>query len=146
MAGTRVGGVAYSGPFFAGDPAQTFRRNARTLMDSIASSGQSVARELATGAEGSAVRDRIVGRTHSLTGKRWQVTAVVSLNLAGLDRRQAARLMAITAGRQRGVTATGRRVGTTVGLEARTHAFRRATDRVSTLRADAAAVLLEGIA
>lgn len=138
-------GVTFSGPFFARDPRKTFRENARDLMDAIASDGQRIARELATGPEGDAVRGRVIGRSHALTGRRWALTAVVSVSTAGLDRRQAIRLRAIAAGRHDPVTAGGRRIGTTQGLEGRAHTFRRSAGRMRRMRADAVARLTRGL-
>ena len=139
-------GATFSGPFFERDPRKTFRQNARDLMDAIASEGQNLARAAATGPEGDAVRDRIIGRTHALRGRRWALTAVVSVSTAGLSQGEARRLMAIAAGRHRAITAGGRNIGTTEGLEGRTHTFRRTSSRLRRMRADAAARLLRGIA
>jgi hypothetical protein len=96
--------IDMSGPFFRKDPVKTFRQNVRELMDQIAVAGESdVKAQMATGQGSRAVMNmvdpnrvaaHVVGRTKSLGGKRWAVTAVVSVNNSGLSRAQGIQLMA----------------------------------------------------
>ena len=118
-------GVELSGPFFTRDPRKTLRANIRAYMDRIAEVGEAeIARRMTGSREANATRGHVWGRTSSVTGKRWAVTARVSVDTRGLDKQQAVRRMAIAAGRHTPVTRSGRRIGTTKGAEGRTHAFR----------------------
>jgi hypothetical protein len=126
-----------SGPFFTNDPAKTFRQNIRVLMDAIAKEGEAdVKAQLQAGSSGRArisalgdrVADHTVGRTSSIGGKRWAVTAVVSVNNLGWSRAQGISLMAAAS-----------------MVERETHSFRRTTGRLRRARAINTAELLRGI-
>jgi hypothetical protein len=116
----RLKGVDLSGPFFRKDPVKTWRANVRDFMDEVAAIGEAeVKAQLQSGQGdrrplryGGRVSDHIVGRTRSLAGRRWAVTAVVSPRPRG-SRREAISLMAAAA-----------------EIEAREHVFRRATSRI----------------
>lgn len=120
-------GIEYSGPFFTADPSKTFRRNVRDLMQTIADEGEAYAKSQ-TPTKTGATRDRITGRTRSLTGRAWAVTAVVSVNTAGLSRARAISARAAAA-----------------GIERRAHPFRRTTSALRRVRGDAIASLLRGL-
>jgi hypothetical protein len=76
--------VQLVGPFFEVDPSKTFRQNARVMLDAIAEEGERAVKARApfyTGSRGDPtahIRTDIVGRTKSLSGKPWALTAVVS--------------------------------------------------------------------
>lgn len=76
--------VELTGPFFQVDPRKTFRANAKVLLTAIAQEGEKEVKARSpyyTGSKGdptSHIRDDIVGRTKSLSGKPWALTAVVS--------------------------------------------------------------------
>jgi len=131
--------IKFDGPFFTGDPAKTFRQNIRAFMDVVAAEGEAdVKAQLAVG-EGSRayiralpaqrVSDYVRGRTSALSGRRWAVTAVVSVNNSGLSRGQGISLMAAAS-----------------RVEGQTGAFRRTASRLRRLARRAEAVLLKGIA
>lgn len=111
-----------TGPFFDHDPAKTFRRNVRDFMDEVAAIGEAEVKAQLRSGEGSRrpirgvtparVSGHVVGRTSSLSGKRWAVTAVVSPRPTG-SRKQAIAVMAAAA-----------------EIEKREHVFRRATARL----------------
>lgn len=132
--------ISKTGPFFTKDPAKTFRQNIRVMMDALAAEGEADVRGQLQAGEGSRyplgggirpgrVSAHVKGRTHALTGKRWAVSAVVSVNASGLNARQAIKLQA---------------AGSVV--EAETHAFRRTRGRIARARAVNRAELLKGIA
>jgi len=131
--------IKFDGPFFTGDPAKTFRQNIRALMDVVAAEGEAdVKAQMAVGASGRApiralpaqrVSDYVRGRTVSLTGKRWAVTAVVSVNNSGFSKREGISLMAAAS-----------------RVEGQTGAFKRTTARLRRVAKQAEAVLLKGIA
>jgi hypothetical protein len=119
--------IKMDGPFFRKDPAKTFRQNVRVMMDAVAAEGEAdVKAQLAQGAGsrapisaiGDRVADHAVGRTSAISGKRWAVTAVVSVNNAGWSRAQGISLMAAAS-----------------RVEGTTHAFRRTTGRLKRARA-----------
>lgn len=97
--------VALEGPFFERDPAKTVRQNIRGLMEAIASEAEDdIRRQISsrrmphsTGHSAAHVR----GRTKSLSGKQWEVTAVVSMDTRGMDRREAVRTQAAMASIER---------------------------------------------
>lgn len=78
-----VGTIELSGPFFQRDPGRTFGGNVRLLMDRIAEEGErdlksrlaQVPRRHGTGD----TARRIVGRTRSLSGRRWAATTVIGI-------------------------------------------------------------------
>jgi hypothetical protein len=74
----RTNGIVLSGPFFERDPRKTFRQNIRDFMDKVAATGEAdVKAHYPVGPTGDG-RAGVVGRTSSLAGKRWAVTAVIS--------------------------------------------------------------------
>ncbi len=129
----KIPGMDLSGPFFTRDPAKTFRQNIRDFMDEVADVGaDDVRAQLRAGEDRRApihgvspsrVSAYVQGRTSSLRGKRWAVTAVVSVRPVG-SRRQAISIMAAAS-----------------RVEAQTHAFRRTASRLRKARTD----LLKGL-
>lgn len=116
--------ISTSGPFFQRDPSKTFRANVKLMMDRVAEVGeQDVRNQLLVGQAtrdplgGDIVPERVSGhvhgRTKSLTGKRWAVTAVVSVQNKGFTAKQGIKLMAAAS-----------------LLEGRTHAFAKTTARL----------------
>lgn len=129
--------IDLSGPFFKVDPVKTFRANVQTLMEAVAKEGEGdVKAQLRAGngsrkpiaALGGHVSDHVVGRVRSLSGKRWQVTAVVSVNNSGLTAKGGISLMAAAS-----------------EVERQTKAFRRTTARLRKARALNTAELLKGL-
>lgn len=132
--------IDMSGPFFTNDPRKTFRQNARVMLKAVSEEGEADVRlQMRSGESGRAtisskvtpdrVSGHVVGRVTALTGKPWQVTAVVSVNNTGMTKRQGTALMAAAS-----------------RVEAQTHAFRRTTGRLRKAKKVNAAELLKGIA
>jgi len=131
--------ISKTGPFFTKDPAKTFRQNIMVYMDAVAAeSEKDVKAQLRVG-QGSRypvsakvtparVADHVVGRTHSLSGKRWQVSETTSVNSSGLSKKQAIALMAAGS-----------------WLESQVHAFRKTRGRIGRMRKTNEAELLKGI-
>jgi hypothetical protein len=129
--------IKMDGPFFTKDPAKTFRQNVRVMMDAIAAEGEAdvraqlragqAQRAVVTGT-GGRVADDAVGRTTSVSGKRWAVTAVVSANRAGLPRAQAISLRAAAS-----------------VIEGRLHPFRKTKNRIGRSRKTNMSELLKGL-
>lgn len=131
--------IDMSGPFFTHDPAKTFRANARTMLAAVAEEGQKdVEAQLRVGQGGryplgggirpNRVSGHVVGRVTSLSGRKWALTAVVSVNNKGLSQKQGIKLMAAAS-----------------YLEGQTHAFRRTTGHLRRARAVNRAELFKGI-
>jgi hypothetical protein len=130
--------IDMTGPFFRTDPARTFRQNVRVMMDAIASEAAAdvIAQQQQTeggrapirGVQPARVSAHVVGRTSSLAGRRWAVTAKVSVLPRGLSRKQA---IALAAAASR--------------VEGETHAFRRTTSRMRRAKAINQAELLKGL-
>ena len=139
--------IDLTGPFFTHDPAKTFRQNVRVMMAAIADEGERdvKAQMQAAGREGAAVRPYVRGRTSNLAGKRWAVSANVSVETSGLVKPAAVRIMAIAAGRHNARTKAGRYIGTTLGVEGKTHAFRKTKNRIGRSRKVNEAELLKGL-
>lgn len=73
--------VEYSGPFFEKDIKRTFRQNARDFVEDIAEDGERLVRADLTPGHGRLTgeyADHVEGRVHSLKGKKWALTAVVT--------------------------------------------------------------------
>lgn len=126
-----------TGPFFTHDPAKTFRQNARVMLEAVAAEGQEDVRvQLRAGESTRApinlLRDRVadhaIGRVRSLSGKRWALTAVISVNNSGFSRREGISLMAAAA-----------------SVERRFHPFRRTASRLRSARAVNQAELAKGM-
>lgn len=127
-----------SGPFFTKDPVKTFRQNIRVLMDEYATLGEAdvkaqlrqgeATRRPMRGITPDRVSEHVVGRTKNLRGKRWAVTATVSVNNSGLARAQGITLMAAAA-----------------TLERRHHTFRRTSSRLRKARKLNTAELFKGL-
>lgn len=104
MARKTSAGVDMTGPFFKSDPAKTFRKNIRAFMDEVAELGEADVKAQMKVGEGARAPIRrlapahvsayVVGRTSNLSGKRWAVTAVVSVNNSGFTKAQGISLMA----------------------------------------------------
>lgn len=126
--------VSLEGPFFTKDPGKTLRGNVRTLMDALAESMESDVRSAIEANEGSMpfytgwTHDHVVGRTESLSGKRWGTWARVSANTSGMSAAEAKRTKAAAA-----------------GIERRFHPFRKAKSNVYRARALLTADLTKGL-
>ncbi len=126
--------VAFSGPFFTKDPVKTFRQNVRSLMDAVATEGESAVRSEIESHAGQMRRytghtaRSVRGRTSSLSGKRWQVSAVVSTDTGGMDRTEAIRTKAAGA-----------------SIERRWHPFRRVASALRRSKAAISADLTKGM-
>lgn len=126
--------VDFGGPFFERDPAKTFRANVRDFMDAVATEGGKDVRSQIDAKRGAMPQStghtaaHVRGRTSSLAGKRWMVTAVVSMDTRGMTRAQAIRTQAAAS-----------------SVEERFHPFRRTTAAVRRGRAIQTANLLKGI-
>lgn len=124
----------FSGPFFTRDPALTVRENIRGMLERLAEEmekdvqGQIEARAGSMPAYTGWSRNRVVGRTASLKGRRWWLHAVVSANTAGMDKPTAIRTKAAAA-----------------TIERRWHPFRRTSFRVRHSRAVIGADLTKGL-
>jgi hypothetical protein len=127
------------GPFFEKDPGKTFRQNIRVMMDAVAAEGQADVRAQLQAGQGSRfplggglrpgrVSGHVIGRTVSLVGKRWAVSAKISVNNRGLSPKQGVKLMAAAS-----------------YLEGQTHAFRRTKGRIGRAKRVNAAELLKGL-
>lgn len=93
--GTRLRSeISLEGPFFRGNPVRTWRRNIADLMKAVAREGEADVRQqmrqgqagrapVRGGVEPPRVADHVRGRAASLSGKRWEVTAIVSVNNRG---------------------------------------------------------------
>jgi hypothetical protein len=103
----RITRVDFSGPFFQRDPARTIRDNIRDLMAALAEEGERDVRGQIEQRAGSMpnwtgwTRDHVKGRTASLSGKRWAVTAVVSADSSGMSGATAIRTKAAAASIER---------------------------------------------
>lgn len=134
MARAVIQRIDFSGPFFTRDPRQTIKGNIRDMMDRLAEEGERDVQQQIQGRAGSMpnytgwTRDRVRGRTSSLSGKRWAVTAVVSMNTSGMGARDAIRTQAAAA-----------------SIERRFHPFRRTTSAMRRSRAVMAANLVRGL-
>lgn len=76
--------IEYSGPFFEKDIKRTFRHNARDLVQTIAEDGEQMVQADLTPGHGrlsGEYADHVEGRVRSLTGKKWELTAVVTSTL-----------------------------------------------------------------
>ena len=125
MARRAVTTIQMDGPFFRKDPALTFRQNVRVMMDAVAAEGEKDVRAQYQAGEarrrpisriGGRVSEHVTGRTSSLKGKRWAVTANVSVNNRGWTRAEGIALMAaasVVEGRVHGMRKTKNRIGRT---------------------------------
>lgn len=126
MARTRQPGIEFSGPFFTKDPVLTFRENARKMLEGMAAEGEAAVRA-ASPYDTGAFRGGVVGRTKSLSGRKWAMTAVIS-------QQHVYRWPNAGSKEYRG----GK-------LEARLHMFRRVTSALRRSRAVAVADLTKGM-
>jgi hypothetical protein len=124
----------FSGPFFKGDARRKVRANMRRAMEHVAERGASAARgemaaAMATMKEPTGwTLAHILGRTSSLRGKAWQVSAVVSVNTFGMSRKDAIRLRASGA-----------------SIERRYRVFRKVTNAIKRERKRVAEEVLKGL-
>lgn len=126
--------IDFSGPFFEGDPAKTFRANIRDFMDVVVEKGEEdVRRQIEhnrdrmphyTGHTAARVR----GRTKNLAGRRWATTGVVSMDTREMSRTEAIRTQAAAS-----------------SIEGRFHPFRRTTAAIKRGRKVAMERLLKGL-
>jgi len=126
--------VAFSGPFFARDVRKTVRQNIRSLMQAVAEEGESAVRaeiqshagqmRHSTGHTAAHVR----GRTKSLAGRQWEVSAVVSMDTRGMTAKEAIRTQAAAA-----------------GIERRWHPYRRVASALRRAKAVISADLTKGL-
>ena len=126
--------VDFKGPFFIRDPSKTFRANVRDFMDAVAAEGERDVRQQIEARRGSMkhytghTAEHVRGRTKSLAGKRWAVTAVVGMDTSGMDRKQAIRTQDAAA-----------------SVESRFHPLRRTTAAIKRGRAAQMANLTKGL-
>lgn len=130
--------IDLSGPFFKADPERTWRGNVRKFMAEVAELGEADVkaqlrqgeprRRPMRGITPSRLSGHVVGRTRSLGGKPWNVTAVVSINNSGLTQKQGITLMA---------------AGSVV--EGRSKVFKRTTSRLRRARKLNGAELMKGL-
>lgn len=129
--------IQLTGPFFEKDPRKTFRQNVRTMLEAIVAEGEpDVIQQMVSGQSGRSLlarlgdraSDHVIGRTHSLSGKRWALTAVISINNKSLSAAGGKSLMAGAA-----------------NVERETHAFRRTANRLKRSRAVNLAELTKGL-
>ena len=130
----RIDRVDFSGPFFQKDPRKTIRDNIRDMMGGLAKEAERDVQQQIAGRSSSMrsytgwTHDHVRGRTQSLVGKRWQVSAVVSMNTQGMGARDAIRTQAAAA-----------------SIERRWHPFRRTASAIRRARAVMSANLTKGI-
>lgn len=126
--------VDFKGPFFERDVRKSMRTNIRDMMGALAQEAESDVKGQVGGRHGSMPRSTgatyasIKGRTTSLGGKQWQVTAVVSANTGGMDRATAIRIKAAAS-----------------TIERRWHPFRRTSFSIRRARAVISANLTKNI-
>ena len=119
--------ITFSGPFFTKDPRKTVRGNIRDMLDDLAAEMEQDVKGQIKGHAGQMPRysgwthDHVRGRTESLSGKRWALSAVVSADSSGMDRSTAIRTKAAAA-----------------TIERRWHPFRRTATAVRRIKADLA--------
>jgi hypothetical protein len=126
-------GVTFAGPWFERDPKLTFRANVLRLMDEVASFGQTDIQARIRALPPAGVRtghtaDLIEGRTRSLVGKGWAVTAVVSPNTSGLGANESIATMAAAS-----------------EIESRAHVFRRGASDLRKFKRDMETELMKGL-
>jgi hypothetical protein len=129
--------VDIHGPFFRADVEKTLFENIEKMMRGLAEEGAKAARfglmtgsgsrALVTGT-GGRVADRVIGRTRSLSGKRWYAAAVVQVDRSGLSGSDATSLMAAAS-----------------YVESRTKAISRVSRSIRSSRAVLRANLSEGL-
>jgi len=126
--------VELSGNFFRRDPGKTFRANVRDMLDDLAGWMEEEVQAQIAGHAGSMPhytghsRNQIVGRTESVSGRRWGTWAVVSASTAGMSKNDAIRTKAAAA-----------------GIEKRWHPFRNVKSGVYRSRAIIRANLTKGL-
>lgn len=126
--------ITLEGPFFTADPRKTFRRNVRDMMAALATEAEgSVKRDIASHSGSMPyytghTTESVVGRTRSVTGRAWEVSAVISANTQGMTRKEAIRTKAAAA-----------------SIERRWHSFRRTAGAMRRSRAVLAANLTKGL-
>lgn len=126
--------VELFGPLFHRDPAKTFRQNVREMLDALAEELEAMTQEDIASHESSMpgwtgwTLRNVVGRTESVSGKRWGTWAVVSENTSGMSAKDAIRSKASAS-----------------GIERRWHPFRRVKSAVYRSRAVIRADLSEGL-
>lgn len=131
--------IDISGPFFTYDPKKRFRQNIRALASQVADVGAEDVRQqfragepgralVSSGVQPARVSGHVVGRTQNWSGRRWAVTAAISVTAHGLPARQAVALMAAAS-----------------NLEGRLHAVRKTATRIRRSKRVNTAELLKGI-
>lgn len=133
--------ISLDGPFFTYDPAKTFRKNGRTMLDRLADEGEADVKAQLQQSQatrkplryptsvGDRVSDHVYGRVDSWRGKPWQVTAIVGVK--NFD---------WTAQQGRGLMAAASRI------EGRSRVFKRTATRMRKSAKINAAELLKNIA
>lgn len=132
VSGSKQLQITLEGPFFDRDPRKTLRRNMRELMAAVAKEAAISIRTDIRGrpmpySTGHTVGN-IVGRTKSVTGKPWQVSAVISANTQDMSRKEAIRTKAAAA-----------------SIERRWRPFRRTASAIRRSRAVLSANLTKGL-
>lgn len=126
--------VQLDGNFFKRDPGKTLRGNIKDMLDVLAGEMEQAVDQQIQSHESQMPAytgwtvGHVLGRTHSVGGKRWGTWAVVSANTQGLDRKDAIRTKAAAA-----------------GIERRWHPFRLVKSAVYRSRALISADLTEGL-
>jgi hypothetical protein len=126
--------VDLDGPFFRRDPGKTLRANVRDLMDALAEDMESDVKDAIAANAGSMPSysgwsvAHTVGRTTSISGKRWGTWARVSANTSGMSAKDAIRTKAAAA-----------------TIERRWHPYRKAKSNVYRARALLTADLVKGL-
>jgi hypothetical protein len=95
--------VRLEGDFFRRDPGKTFRMNVRDMLDDLAGWMEDEVQGQIAGHAGEMpgwtgwTRDHVVGRTHSVSGRRWGTWARVSAFTGGMGRTESIRTKAAAA-------------------------------------------------
>ena len=133
-------GAAAQQVSLVGKTAGEVYKNIKVLMDALSEEGEADVKVQLQAGEGNRapiarrvqperVSGHVIGRTESLRGRNWEVTAVVSVQNQGFSKAQGTALMAAAS-----------------RVEGQTHAFRKTTNRLRRARKINAAELLKGIA
>lgn len=150
--------IELTGPFFTSDPTKSVGLNIRRMLQGLAAEGERVAK---ANIDSRKMAPGIVGRVGSIKGAPWWLTAVVSAQYIYPWKSRGGRSFGI---QQSGTYKRGKQKGQTWELsdatvmermslavyrggkqEARTHAFRQATQQMKASRHILAANLTAGI-
>lgn len=133
--------IAFEGPFFTKDPTQTIRGNIRAMLEALAEQGQQDVQDHSPVLTG-AFKAGVVGRVASMSGKRWQLHAVVSQQ--HIYPWGARRSATVRSGRK--IVANSEHAQYRGGkLERRYGMFRRTASRIRSMKALISADLSKGL-